>query len=112
VIIAFDSEWWLFPFEKNNPDAMCDCKTKDEITARFEELVYKNRYKTILLARIIRFKLMVGTEGITPGKITCFLLLLSIKIFIYRFPLLVHFTRSLGQHSHALKKWAILYTRT
>jgi hypothetical protein len=50
VIIAFDSEWWLFPFEKNNPDAMCECKTKDEITARFEELFYKNRYKTILLA--------------------------------------------------------------
>ncbi|HEX5151046.1 MAG TPA: metallophosphoesterase [Parafilimonas sp.] len=50
VIIAFDSEWWLFPFGKNNPDAMCECKTKDEITARFEELFYKNRYKTILLA--------------------------------------------------------------
>ena len=50
VIIAFDSEWWLFPFGKNNPDAMCECKTKDEITARFEELFYKNRYKTVLLA--------------------------------------------------------------
>ena len=50
VIIAFDSEWWLFPFSKNNPDAICECKTKDEIIARFEELVYKNRYKTILLA--------------------------------------------------------------
>ena len=29
---------------------MCECKTKDEITARFEELFYKNRYKTVLLA--------------------------------------------------------------
>lgn len=50
VIIAFDSEWWLFPFSKHNPDAMCECNTKDEIVARFEELMYTNRYKTILLA--------------------------------------------------------------
>lgn len=49
VIIAFDSEWWLFPFSKRNPDAECECTTKDEVITRFGELLYKNRYKTILL---------------------------------------------------------------
>ena len=50
TIIAFDSEWWLFPFSKANPNADCDCTTKDEIVARLEELFYKNRFKVILLA--------------------------------------------------------------
>ena len=50
VVIAFDSEWWLYPFSKDNPDADCDCKTKSDITTRLEELIYKNRYKLILLA--------------------------------------------------------------
>ncbi len=50
TIIAYDSEWWLFPFDKRNPDADCACKTKDDVIERFEELVYKNRYKVILVA--------------------------------------------------------------
>src|SRR5882757_7306274 len=36
TIIAFDSEWWLFPFSKSNPDADCDCTTKEEVTARLD----------------------------------------------------------------------------
>jgi hypothetical protein len=50
TIIAYDSEWWLFPFRKNNPDGECDCKTKKEVLERLEELEYKNRNKIVLLA--------------------------------------------------------------
>ncbi len=50
VIIAFDSEWWLFTHNKNNPDADCSCNTKKDIAEKIQELVYKNRYKVILLA--------------------------------------------------------------
>jgi len=50
TIIAFDSEWWLFPFSKDNPGAECSCKTKKDVVDRMEELLYKNRYKIILLA--------------------------------------------------------------
>lgn len=50
VMIAFDSEWWLYLYNKDNPTADCDCKTNDEIIARFKELLYKNRNKVILLA--------------------------------------------------------------
>ena len=56
VVIAFDSEWWVFTHNKNNPDAECDCNTKDESLARFEELLYRNRYKTIILADHHPFK--------------------------------------------------------
>jgi hypothetical protein len=50
TIIAFDSEWWLYPFRKTNPGSDCDCNTKDEVVVRMEELFYKNRYKVIMLA--------------------------------------------------------------
>ncbi|MDB5005516.1 MAG: hypothetical protein JWQ34_3741 [Mucilaginibacter sp.] len=50
VVIAFDSEWWLYIYNKDNPDADCDCKTNDEVIDRFRELLYKNRNKIIILA--------------------------------------------------------------
>ena len=50
TIIAFDSEWWLFPYNKDNKETDCDCRTKEDVTARMLELLYRNRYKTILLA--------------------------------------------------------------
>ena len=50
VVIAFDSEWWLYPFNKNNPAADCDCKTKDQMIARLTELMYRNRHAVVLLA--------------------------------------------------------------
>ncbi|WP_158827607.1 BamA/TamA family outer membrane protein [Mucilaginibacter lacusdianchii] len=49
TIIAFDSEWWLHLFSKDNPNADCDCKTNDEIIAKMRELLYKNRDKIIML---------------------------------------------------------------
>ncbi|GAB2836711.1 BamA/TamA family outer membrane protein [Ferruginibacter profundus] len=50
AIIAFDSEWWLFQHNKKNAAADCDCDTKKEFTDKLFELLYKNRYKVILLA--------------------------------------------------------------
>lgn len=50
AIIAFDSEWWLFPHTKVSPGSDCDCKSTEEITAKLKELLYKNRDKYILLA--------------------------------------------------------------
>ena len=50
TIIAFDSEWWLYPYNKQNPEAECDCKNKDDIIARLGDLLDENRGKVILLA--------------------------------------------------------------
>jgi hypothetical protein len=50
MIIAFDSEWWLFPYDKKNQGVDCGCKTKEDVVTKLRELFYKNRDKVILLA--------------------------------------------------------------
>ncbi|MET4140576.1 metallophosphoesterase [Pedobacter sp. UYP1] len=50
TIIAFDSEWWLYPYAKQNPESECSCKTKDDVIARMQELLEANRGKIILFA--------------------------------------------------------------
>ncbi len=63
TIIAFDSEWWLYPFGKDNPNAECSCKTKVNVIEKMQELMYKNRYKVIMLASHHPFQ----TYGIHGG---------------------------------------------
>ncbi|QES87278.1 BamA/TamA family outer membrane protein [Rhizosphaericola mali] len=48
VIISMDSEWWLFPFDKKNEDADCNCSTDRDVLNSLAELLYQNRNKTIL----------------------------------------------------------------
>ena len=62
VIIVFDSEWWLFPFDKTNLLAECNCRTKKDVILRMQELLYKNRNKIILLASHHPFQ-SYGTHG-------------------------------------------------
>ncbi|WP_145861055.1 BamA/TamA family outer membrane protein [Pedobacter suwonensis] len=50
TIIAYDSEWWLFPYNKTNPNDDCDCHTKDEVLVKMDELLAENKDKVILLA--------------------------------------------------------------
>ncbi|MDQ7949771.1 MAG: BamA/TamA family outer membrane protein [Pedobacter sp.] len=50
TVIAYDSEWWLFPYNKANPEADCDCQTKEEVVARMQDLMEQNKNKIILLA--------------------------------------------------------------
>lgn len=62
VVIAMDSEWWLFPFSKENPSGDCSCKTKEDIVASLEQLAYEHRGKMILLANHHPFA-SYGTHG-------------------------------------------------
>lgn len=66
VVIAYDSEWWLFPFSKDNEDGECDCKTREDVVAKLDEL--RNRYsdKMIILASHHPFE----SYGIHGGKYT------------------------------------------
>lgn len=50
TVILYDSEWWLFPFEKKNMEAECGCATKKDVLIRLEELIYENRNSFIILA--------------------------------------------------------------
>jgi hypothetical protein len=62
VIIAFDSEWWLYPFDKTNAGADCNCNTKQDVLLTLQSMFYENRYKTILLANHHPFQ-SYGTHG-------------------------------------------------
>lgn len=48
TVIAYDSEWWLFPYDKSNPD--CECDTKEQVVMRMRELLAQNKDKMIILA--------------------------------------------------------------
>src|SRR5690554_900760 len=50
VVIAYDSEWWLFPYPKIDPNTECECTSEAEVLEKMEELFYRNQDKTILLA--------------------------------------------------------------
>jgi hypothetical protein len=62
TLIAYDSEWWLFPFQKSDAYSECACRTKEDVVARLNELRYKNRHKIILLASHHPFQ-SYGTHG-------------------------------------------------
>lgn len=50
VVIAYDSEWWLFPYNKENKEANCNCDTETEVLEQLAGLFWKNKNKLILLA--------------------------------------------------------------
>ena len=50
VVIAFDSEWWVYSYAKENPDSICNCHTTKEIIDQLSDLQYANRDKMIILA--------------------------------------------------------------
>lgn len=66
MVIAYDSEWWLFPFNKGNTDGECDCKSKDDVLARLDELRHRNQDKVIILASHHPFQ----SYGVHGGKYT------------------------------------------
>ncbi|MBS7564953.1 metallophosphoesterase [Mucilaginibacter sp. Bleaf8] len=82
TIIAFDSEWWLYLFSKDNPNADCDCKTQDEVIDRLKELLYKNRNKVILLSDHHPFQ-SYGHHGGAYDILDYFFPLTSVKRSLY-----------------------------
>jgi hypothetical protein len=62
TVIAFDSEWWLYPFNKSNPGGECDCKNKDDIADKIKLIFERNKDKVIILASHHPFQ-SYGTHG-------------------------------------------------
>jgi len=48
VMIAYDSEWWLFPFNKTNPD--CECANKNDVIFKLRELRDKYADRMMIIA--------------------------------------------------------------
>ncbi|MEO7311512.1 MAG: metallophosphoesterase [Chitinophagaceae bacterium] len=56
TLIAWDSEWWLYPYAKDTGTEGCTCKTQKDVVAKLELLRDNNRGKIILLASHHPFK--------------------------------------------------------
>lgn len=50
VVVAMDSEWWLYPYSKHTDKSDCPCKTKRDVLGKLEDIVRRNSNKTIVLA--------------------------------------------------------------
>lgn len=50
VIIAMDSEWWLYPYDTHAASLGCSCRTKDQVLTRLSALLDSNRNKLVIFA--------------------------------------------------------------
>lgn len=50
VVIALDTEWWVYSYAKENPDSICNCHTTKEIIDQLSDLQYKYRDRMIIVA--------------------------------------------------------------
>lgn len=62
VVIVYDSEWWLFPYEKTGPADSCAYNSKQEIVAGMQRLRDSHAGKFIILASHHPFR-SYGTHG-------------------------------------------------
>lgn len=66
VLVIMDSQWWLQQFSKPGIESDCDCKTKDEVTTKLEEIAFRNKDKLIVFATHHPFK----SGGVHGGYFT------------------------------------------
>lgn len=66
VLIVFDTQWALHPYDKPGLDSDCPCRNESEAQARFSDLLYRNRDKAIVLATHHPFR----TYGVHGGYYT------------------------------------------
>ncbi|HEY0273181.1 MAG TPA: metallophosphoesterase, partial [Chitinophaga sp.] len=50
LLLLFDSEWWLFPYDKPGEASDCDCKSKNEVLAVVADIARRNPRKIIVFA--------------------------------------------------------------
>ena len=56
LLIIFDSQWWLQPYDKPGIESDCDCKTKDELVQKIKDIAMHNTDKLIIVADHHPFK--------------------------------------------------------
>ncbi|HEX8356764.1 MAG TPA: metallophosphoesterase, partial [Segetibacter sp.] len=66
VMVIFDSQWWIHPYEKPGIESDCPYKTKLEVLSEIEDILAKNSKKLVILAQHHPFK----SYGIHGGYYT------------------------------------------
>ena len=50
VLVVFDSQWWLHPFEKPEVDSDCPYKTEQEVLTQLNDIISRNYKKLLIFA--------------------------------------------------------------
>ena len=66
VLVIFDSQWWIHPYDKPGIESDCPYKTKLEVLSQMEDILSKNSKKLVILACHHPFK----SYGIHGGYFT------------------------------------------
>jgi hypothetical protein len=66
VLLIFDSQWWIHPYDKPGEESDCPYKTKLEVLTQLEDILSKNSKKLVVLACHHTFK----SYGIHGGYFT------------------------------------------
>lgn len=66
VMILFDSQWWIHPYDKPGIESDCSFKTKDQLVAQIADIAARNSKKLIILACHHPFK----SNGVHGGLFT------------------------------------------
>ena len=56
VLVMFDTQWWIHPYDKPEIESDCDYKTKDEVLMQLDDIFSRNSKKLIILAGHHTFK--------------------------------------------------------
>ncbi len=66
VVILFDSQWWIHPYDKPGIESDCNFKTKDQLVAQIADIASRNSRKLIIIACHHPFK----SNGVHGGLFT------------------------------------------
>jgi hypothetical protein len=50
VMVMWDSQWWIHPYDKPGIESDCDCKTESEFITQLTDILRKNYDKLVILA--------------------------------------------------------------
>jgi len=88
AVIAFDSEWWLHPYDKTNTDGGCACSTKAAVADSLRQLIRQKSNKIILLASHHPFQSYGSHGGYFSWKDHIFPLLIINKYLYIPLPVI------------------------
>ena len=66
VLVIFDSQWWLHPYDKPGVESDCPQKTNEQVLAQLEDILNKNYKKLVIFACHHPFK----SNGVHGGYFT------------------------------------------
>lgn len=66
VLVIFDSQWWLHPYEKPGIESDCPEKTNEQVLSKLEDILNKNYKKLVIFACHHPFK----SNGVHGGYFT------------------------------------------